>query len=246
MQTSNHFRSPDDVDHFFGLGQRVSQLTHNESNLIGSSFLETRDRGITDFGARIAERMNKVGMAIDVSHCGDQTTHDALDISKSPVLFTHAGCRALVPNSWRCKTDDMIKKMAAKGGVVGIPYIRFMIRGEEPVTIEHLLDHYDHVTKLVGVEHVGIGGDFALETDDQYLEESKKLMTYWAGIDKNNRYAMHASDTGLVGIEKVNHPKRVYDLTEGLIKRKYTDEHVRLILGGNFKRALSSIWSLVG
>ena len=87
MQTSNHFRSPDDVDHFFGLGQRVSQFTHNESNLIGSSFLETKDRGITDFGARIAERMNKVGMAIDVSHCGDQTTLDALDISKSPVLI---------------------------------------------------------------------------------------------------------------------------------------------------------------
>jgi membrane dipeptidase len=140
----------------------------------------------------------------------------------------------------------MIKKMAAKGGVIGIPYIRFMIRGEEPVTIEHLLDHYDYVSKLVGVEHVGIGGDFALDTDDQYLEESKNLLSHIKNIDKNNRYGLHLSEAGLLGIEKVNHPKRVYDLTEGLIRRKYTDEHIRLILGGNFRRALSSIWTPVG
>ena len=245
-QTASHFRSPDDVDHFYGLGQRVCQLTHNASNLIGSSFIETKDRGVTDFGASIVERMNQIGMAIDVSHCGDQTTLDGVDISKSPVLITHAGCRALVPNSWRCKTDEVIKKMAAKGGVIGIPYIRFMIRGEEPVTIEHVLDQYDYVVKLVGVEHVGIGGDFALDTDDQYPEDTKNLVAEVKSLDKNNRYAMHLSEAGLIGIEKLNHSKRVFDLTEGLIRRKYSDEHIRLILGGNFRRALSKIWSPVG
>jgi membrane dipeptidase len=163
LQTSNHFRTPDDVNTFFGLGQRVSQLTYNQANLIGSGFIEPRDGGLTDFGVSIVERMNKVGMGIDVSHCGDQTTLDAVELSKQPVLITHAGCRALVPNSARNKTDEMIQKMAAKGGVMGISFIRFMVRGEEPVTVEHLLDHFDYVTRLVGIQHVGIGSDFALE-----------------------------------------------------------------------------------
>jgi membrane dipeptidase len=242
MQTSSHFRSPDDVDTFFGLGQRLSQLTHNPSNLIGSGFVEEHDGGVTDFGAGIIERMNKVGMAIDVSHCGDRTTLDALELSRQPIIITHAACRALVPSSHRAKTDEMIRKMAAKGGVMGIPLLRFMIREQEPVTVEHLLDHFDYMKKLVGIEHVGIGGDFALDTDDEYIEESKELASRIQTIDKRNRYNMHLSEKGLIGIEGVNHPKRIFDITEGLIRRKYSDEHIKLILGGNCKRALSAIW----
>jgi membrane dipeptidase len=242
FQTSNHFRSPDDVDTFFGLGQRISQLTYSQANLIGSGFFEERDGGLTDFGVSIVERMNKVGMAIDLSHCGDQTTLGALELSKKPLLFTHAACRSLVPGSIRCKTDEMIRKLAAKGGVMGIPFIRFQIRDKEPVTIEHLLDHFKYVVKLVGIEHVGMGSDFALDTDDEYIEESKELAARVQAMDKRNRYGMHLSEKGLVGIEGVNHAKRVYDLTEGLIRRKYSDDQIRLILGGNCKRVLSSIW----
>lgn len=88
LQNSDHFRTPDDVTFFRGLGQRVSQLTYNSRNLIGNGATERRDDGVSDFGAAIIERMNKVGMAIDVSHCGDRTTPDAFDISKKPVLIT--------------------------------------------------------------------------------------------------------------------------------------------------------------
>jgi membrane dipeptidase len=186
--------------------------------------------------------MNKVGMAIDVSHCGDQTTLDALEVSKQPVIFSHAACRALVPQSPRNKTDDMIRRMAAKGRVMGIPFLRFMIKGEEPVSIENLLDHFDHVVQLVGPEFVGIGSDFAIDTDDAYIEESKQLAAKIKAQDKRNRYGIHLSDKGLIGIEGVNHSKRVFDLTEGLIRRKYSDDNVRLILGENFKRVLSQIW----
>jgi membrane dipeptidase len=98
LQNSEHFRRPDDVDFFRGLGQRVSQLTYNARNLIGNGSTERRDEGISDFGVSIIERMNKVGMAVDVSHCGDRTTLDAFEISKKPVLITHSNCRALVPN----------------------------------------------------------------------------------------------------------------------------------------------------
>ena len=89
-QTASHFRTPDDVDTFYGLGQRVCQLTYNSRNLIGNGATEKVDGGISDFGVTIVERMNQVGMAVDVSHCGDQTTLDAFEISKKPVLITHS------------------------------------------------------------------------------------------------------------------------------------------------------------
>jgi len=97
LQNSEHFRTPADVTMFHALGQRVSQLTYNSRNLIGNGSTERRDDGISDFGVAIIERMNSVGMAVDVSHCGDRTTLDAFDISKKPVLITHSNCRALVP-----------------------------------------------------------------------------------------------------------------------------------------------------
>ena len=102
IQNSEHFRAPNDVDVFHILGQRVSQLTYNARNLIGNGSTERRDDGISDFGVRIIERMNRVGMAVDVSHCGDRTTLDAFELSKQPVLITHSNCRALAPGHPRC------------------------------------------------------------------------------------------------------------------------------------------------
>ena len=81
LQNAQHFRRPDDVNAFHALGQRVSQLTYNSRNLIGNGSTERRDEGISDFGVAIVERMNQVGMAVDVSHCGDRTTLDAFEIS---------------------------------------------------------------------------------------------------------------------------------------------------------------------
>lgn len=111
LQNSDQFRRPDDVDLFRNLGQRVSQLTYNSRNFIGNGSTERKDEGISDFGAAIIERMNKVGMAVDVSHCGDRTTLDAFEISKKPVLITHSNARALVNGHPRCKTDEAIKKL---------------------------------------------------------------------------------------------------------------------------------------
>src|SRR5260370_41210933 len=155
LQNSEPFRGPDDVDLFFSLGQRVSQLTYNARNLIGNGSTERRDDGLSDFGVAIVGRMNKLGMAVDVSHCGDRTTLDSFEISKKPVLITHANCRALVPHP-RCKTDEAIKKMAATGGVMGITGVRMFVKVDEPTTIQDALNHFDHVAKLVGVEHVGV------------------------------------------------------------------------------------------
>jgi membrane dipeptidase len=236
VQNSDHFRTPGDVELFHGMGQRVSQLTYNTRNLIGNGATERRDDGISDFGVGIIEHMNKVGMAVDVSHCGDKTTLDAFEISKKPVLITHSNCRALVPGHPRCKADEAIRAMARSGGVMGITNVRMFVRDKEPTTIEHMLDHYDHVAKLAGVEHLGVGSDIDLDGYDDLPEaELKQLKSGY-----KSSYAFRDK----TDIEGVDHPQRMFDLTEGLIRRKYTDAQIEGILGGNFKRVLSQIWTV--
>ena len=127
QQNSRHFRTVDDVDCFYRLGQRVSQLTYDD-NAIGGGSTDPRDVGLTAYGAQIVDRMNTLGMAVDISHCSDRTTLDALHASRKPVLVTHSNCRALVPVSARCKTDEAIRLLAAKGGVIGITMVRGFVQ----------------------------------------------------------------------------------------------------------------------
>ncbi len=236
LQNSSHFRRPEDVDFFRGLGQRASQLTYNSRNLIGNGATERRDEGISDFGASIIERMNKVGMAIDVSHCGDRTTLDAFEISKKPVLITHSNCRALVPGHPRLKTDEAIKRVGAAGSVMGITGVRMFVKADEPTTIEHVLDHFDHVRKLIGSEHLGVGSDVDLYGYDAMPPElNKQLRAGYKGS-----YGFREK----IDVEGLNHPRRMYDLAEGLIRRKYSDDEIRGILGGNFARVLKQLWAV--
>ena len=240
FQDSTHFRRADDVNTFFGLGQRLSQLTYNFANRLGAGFLEQRDGGLTVFGGSIVERMNEVGMAVDISHCADVTTMDTLDAARKPVLFTHACCRSLLPGYMRNKSDEMIQKMADTGGVMGIAMLRFMVRDQEPVALEHVLDHFDHVVRLVGVEHVGIGSDMDLIGNPNPV-----------GGDSNpsqqpnfERYKVHTDEDGRITIRGLDHAKRVFDLTDGLINRGYSDDDIKLMLGGNFERVLTEIWTV--
>lgn len=213
QQNSEHFRTLDDVEAFYKMGQRVSQLTYNRNRLGGGS-TDVHDTGLTKYGADVVERMNRLGMGVDVSHCGDRTTLDAIAASKSPVLVTHSNCRALVPGAARCKTDEAIRRMAEKGGVMGITMIRYFVGGSGHVTMENVLDHVDHVAQVAGVEHVGLGTDRDLD-----------------GLDVK------------ADLDGVLYPKKIFELTQGLLRRKYSRADVELILGKNFERALQSIWN---
>jgi membrane dipeptidase len=236
LQNSDQFRRPNDVDFFHNLGQRVSQLTYNSRNFIGNGATERQDEGISDFGAAIIGQMNKVGMAIDVSHCGDRTTLDAFEISKKPVLITHSNARALVGGHPRCKTDEAIKAVGKAGSVIGITGVRMFVKADEPTTIEHALDHFDHVRKLIGPEHLGVGSDIDLYGYDSMPPElNKRLRAGYKGS-----YGFREK----IDIEGLNHPKRMFDLTEGLIRRKYSDAEIKGILGGNFARVLKDIWKV--
>ena len=239
-QISDHFRTPDDVNTFYALGQRVSQLTYNRQSRIGAGFLENRDGGLTTFGHEIVARMEQVGMVVDLSHCADQTTLDALAAATKPPVFTHASSRALLPACSRCKTDDALKKLAAKGGVVGVPMIRFMIRPAPPVTVQHVVDHVEHLFQLVGPDHVGIGSDLDMLGLSQGMPATG--MPDVSRQPNFERYGAYFTSDGMANVDGLNHPKRVFDLTEAMVQRKHTDEHIRLLLGGSFARVLSAVW----
>jgi membrane dipeptidase len=218
QQNSRHFRTVEDVDNFYLLGQRVSQLTYDDNDIGGGS-TDPRDPGLSDYGVRIIERMNALGMAVDVSHCDDRTTLDALNASRKPVLVTHSNCRALVPGSARCKSDQALRLLASKGGVIGITMVRNFVQTSGNATIENVLDHIDHVAALVGVEHVGIGSDVDLDGRDTRIRPRKRF-----------------------DLDGIDYARKIFDVTEGLVRRNYSSENIALILGGNFQRALSAIW----
>jgi len=211
FQSSDHFRTPADVASFHARGQRVSQLTYNARNRLGSGCFEPRDGGLTPYGAEIVAAMNEVGMVIDVSHCSERTSLDAFAVSRQPVLITHANCRALAANP-RCKSDTVIRTMAARGGVMGITAVAAFVSGRPTATIEEVLDHFDHVARLAGVEHVGLGSDLDV-----------------SGIDPQTGRPFARYE-----VRGLPPARRVFDLTEGLIRRGYSDGAIALILGGNF------------
>jgi len=235
LQNAAHFRRPSDVPFFFALGQRVAQLTYNSRNMIGNGATERRDGGISDFGVAIIAEMNKTGMAIDVSHCGDRTTLDAFELSRMPVLITHSNCRVLAPGHPRCKTDEAIRAMGASGGVMGITGVRNFVKNSEPTTVEDVIDHFDHVRSLVGPEHLGVGSDMDLDGYDDL--EPEALARLRAGY--KDTYSFREK----IDIEGLDHPRRMFDLTEGLIRRRYSDPEIRGVLGGNFIRVLGRIWA---
>jgi membrane dipeptidase len=243
-QNSDHFVRPNanprdflsTVDEFFGYGQRVSQLTYNSRNWFGSGSTERSDGGLSDLGVTLIERMNKAGMAVDTGHSGDRTTLDAFEVSTKPVLVTHSNVRALTPGHPRCKPDEVIRAVGKAGSVFGVTGVRNFVAPQEPTTIEHMLDHFDYVARMIGVEHVGVGSDIDLDGyDDMPAEEYQRLKAGYKGS-----YAFRDK----IDIDEVAHPRRMYDLTEGLIRRKYSDAQIEGILGGNFKRVLSAIWTV--
>lgn len=235
IQNSDHLRSVDDVNRFYFLGQRVGQLIYNNRNRLGSGGLERNDGGLSHFGVQVVERMNEVGMAVDVSHGGDTTTLDACEVSQRPVFNTHTNARALNPGNPRCITDEAIKAIAGTGGIVGVTGVRSFVRKTEPTNVSHIVDHIDHIAELVGIEHVGVGSDIDPHGYDDLPE---KFLTGTQGFFKRI-YGFR----GKLDTDGFDHPKRTYDLAEAMINRGYSDQHIRLVLGENFRRALAVSWS---
>jgi membrane dipeptidase len=219
FQSSDHFRAAADVAAFYSLGQRVSQLTYNARDRIGCGCFESQDTGLTPYGAEIVAAMNRVSMVIDVSHCSERTCLEAFAASRQPVLITHSNCHKLAASP-RCKSDTVIRAMAEHGGVMGITSVAAFVNRRSPATLDDVLDHFDHVIRVAGIDHVGLGSDVSHDAVDPRTGQALA------------RYAVRGLPPA----------RRVFDLTEGLIRRGYDDRAIELILGGNFQRVLGEIW----
>ena len=142
---------------FAALGVRIVQVAYMTGNLLADGCLEPRNAGLTEFGRAVIGELNRNRLLIDLSHVGDRSTLEAIDASADPVAFTHANARALSPSP-RNKTDEAMRALAARGGVIGYSSLpSFVTEDPRDATLARYLDHIDYAVQLVGIEHVGLG-----------------------------------------------------------------------------------------
>jgi len=227
----------DRIEVLYGFGVRMMGIAYSEANGLGSGIKEDRDGGLTSFGKRAVERMNKVGMAIDCSHTGYMTTMDVINESKHPIFLSHIGARTLW-DSKRLFPDEVLKACAAKGGVIGIeaaPHTT-LTKNNSLHSIDSFMEHYKYIVDLVGIDHVAFGPD-TLYGDHVGLHGiySKQLST-------KNTQSQESFD-------KVEYVKGLENPTESsknilrwLVKENYSDLDIKKALGGNVLRVLSNVW----
>lgn len=227
----------DRIDVLYGLGVRCLGIAYSEGNALGAGLKEPRDGGLTVFGRRAVERMNKLGIAIDVSHAGDQTSLDTIGVSEKPVFITHAGARALWDSN-RLKPDEVIRACAEKGGVIGIEAApHTTITQKQPRhTIESFMEHFEYCANLVGIDHVAFGPD-ALFGDHVGLHHA---LTEQLSIGASRGALPHPEVEYVEGLE--NPAEAFPNIVRWLVKHGYSDEDIAKVTGGNVLRVLDQTW----
>ena len=226
-------KSIDNIDKLYEAGTRWIQLTYNERNLLGDGCTERTNAGLSDFGVEAVERMNELGIIIDLSHCGRQTTNDGIKFSKTGASFNHTMCETLYKNHPRAKTDEQIQAMADKGGVMGVICLGYMI-GPDPggeTTLETYADHIDHAVKVAGIDHVGVAADFAI----QGLKANGATRENWYE-PRLTRFKPSYQVRWPPWIPELDSPERYKLVARVLDKRGYRSEDIEKILGQNWLR----------
>lgn len=229
-------KSIDNIDVLYEAGTRWIQLTYNQRNLLGDGCTERTNAGLSDFGIEAVERMNDLGIIVDLSHCGRQTTNDGIKFSKTGASFNHTMCEALYKNHPRSKTDEQIKAMADKGGVMGVICLGYMI-GPDPggkTTLETYVDHIDHAVKIAGIDHVGVAADFAI----QGLEADGATRENWY-VPRLTRFKPSYQVRWPPWIPELDKPERYKFVAQTLDKRGYSSGDIEKILGQNWLRYFS-------
>jgi len=227
----------DRLDVLYGFGVRQMGIAYSEANTLGSGLKERGDGGLTYFGERAVERMNKLGIAIDISHSGDQTCLDVIAHSAKPVFITHAGARGLWPTN-RMKTDETIVECAKRGGVIGIEAApHTTISPQHPKhSLESVMDHFQYCVDLVGLEHVSFGPD-TLFGDHVGLHDAFSSNLSLGQAHANVDYEKQPY---VDGIE--NPAEAFYNIIGWLVKHDYSDDEIRAVVGGNTMRVLEEVW----
>ncbi|MBX7245081.1 MAG: dipeptidase [Candidatus Sumerlaeaceae bacterium] len=171
-----------------------------------------KEKGLSDFGKQVVREMNRVGMVVDLSHCSDSTFYDAIAVSTKPVICSHSNCRAMAPHV-RNITDEMLRKLAEKDGVIGVNFYTEYVKGGGlkerfgAPDLEKVLDLIDHMVKVAGIDHVGIGSDW---------------------------------DGGITPVKGLEDASKLPDLFAGMRKRGYSEEDIRKFAGENFLRVIEA------
>lgn len=236
----------DRIEILYGFGVRLLGIAYSEANALGSGLREPRDGGLTVFGRQAVERMNKVGMLIDCSHCGDQTTLDTIDWSEKPIVLSHIGARDLWDSN-RLAPDAVLEACAAKGGVIGIEAAPHTTLSPQNTShsIDSVIDHFEHVRALVGIDHVSFGPD-AVYGDHVGLHKA-----YAANLSiKQSRAGRDDAPSKNPPHEPVEYVRGLENPTEGstnlvraMIARDYSDEDIAKAMGGNALRLLEQVWA---
>lgn len=218
------------------LGVRIIQPTYYEQSPLGEGCGDRTDAGLSNLGVEFVKEMNRLHMLIDLSHCGYKFTMEATELSKQTVVCTHTGPRALVDHI-RNKSDEQIKAIAKKGGVIGItPYMSFceIRKGSRP-TVEDFMTMVDYTVKLVGPDYVGIGFDVNQESPQSYASWSLRYPNIpgrFKWVERN----VFADKDGWIDVSQW------IKITEWLVGHGYSDGDMKKILGLNFLRVFKEVW----
>lgn len=207
---------------FYRLGVRCVGLTWQLRNMAADGAEEERTKGgLSRFGIELVKEMEKMGIVIDLAHIAESSFYSLLETVQRPVICSHACCRALCDRS-RNLTDEQIKALAEKSGVVGVMTFPTMVDDKDP-SVEKVLDHIEHIVNLVGIDHVGFGADFS-----DYIE--------WSPLEAGEEYFKKRPTTK--GLEDVT---KLPNLVKGMINRGYSKQEVKKFLGGNFLRVFKNV-----
>jgi microsomal dipeptidase-like Zn-dependent dipeptidase len=228
----------DKMDIFYNLGIRFVQPTYQDRNIFGDGCGERFQSGLSNLGIKFVERLDDLGIVIDTAHVGIGTTIDCANYSKNPIMATHTASRAMVDTP-RNKTDDEIKAIAAKGGVIGIAGKSGFLKRDglsTGSTINDMIDHVVYIANLVGIDYVGIGTDVG----DLRKYSPERMREF---------HARHP-EVAIIGPElrtDIMHPKDVdpgtlHYLIGYLIKRDFSDEDIAKVLGGNANRVVKAVF----
>lgn len=229
------------IDLFRDLGVRIVQMTYNLRNLFGDGCLEPGNAGLSKLGREAVDRMNSLGVAIDLSHCGERTTAETIAASARPVLITHTGCSAVFRHP-RNKEDRELRATADRGGVVGIYLMPYLDGGTGPLTPAMFLAHLEHALRVCGEDHVGIGSDQGVVPIHDTPEYRATLRKEIEDRIRRGVSAPGESPDRPPFIPEFNSARRMEKIAVAMRERGYSDAVISKVCGGNFHRVLGEIW----
>jgi membrane dipeptidase len=228
------------VQLFADLGVRVFQMTYNKATPLGDGSIAAENRALTPLGREVIAQLNESRVIADLSHSGQNTCLDALQVSKRPITLSHTGCRALadVP---RNKTDEELRRVAQKGGYVGIYFTPFL-RAKGPARAEDVIAHIEHALKVCGEDHIGVGTD-GLVAPVGDLEQYRKLQRERLEQRRKDGIAAPGETADVPSfVVDLNGPEQFRKLAELLSQRGHAWTRIEKILGKNFLRVAREIW----